>query len=112
MAYPCTGCGACCKRAATGVKNLMPHSMDPTSELYFPYKCDETGCCEMLSDDNRCTVYENRPLICSVDKMAEIFGKEMGATKEEYYEISAESCNSMIEEDNLPEKFKVIIKNQ
>jgi Fe-S-cluster containining protein len=71
--------------------------------LSFPYKWDETGRCEKLTEDNRCSVYESRPLICKVDKLMIL----MGANKEQYYKETADACNRMMDSDNIDISLRV-----
>ena len=102
--FPCTGCGACCKR----VGNLEAHLVkdDQESMLYFPYSWDENGVCENLNlEDNSCKVYETRPTICNIDKMFQFV--QNGMSKKEFYDVNIFLCNKMIDEDGLDEKFKV-----
>jgi len=99
--FPCSGCGACCRRINKAVENLG--DIDSDSELYFPYKWDETGRCEMLTDDNRCQVYETRPLICNIDKLSSV----IDIPKDQFYVMNIAACNMMIDEDNLPLKYRI-----
>jgi Fe-S-cluster containining protein len=99
--FPCSGCGACCHRVDKGVANLG--SKNTEDELYFPYKWDESGKCEMLTDDNKCSVYDNRPLICNIDKLLPI----IDIPKDIYYEMNIAYCNAMMDEDNLPAEFRI-----
>ena len=49
-AYPCTRCGACCRRV-----DLIPG---------FPEPARPDGSCSRLLPDNSCAIYETRPAIC------------------------------------------------
>ena len=97
MRFPCTLCGACCKRS-----ELIP-ILDPSHPLFFPYKYNENGKCEMLTEDNLCSVYEHRPIICNIDALAKIFK----FTKKEFYNMNKYFCNEFMDEDNLPLKFRI-----
>lgn len=76
------------------------------------YKCDCCGLCCMHVDNigidvglNRgdgicfffnesaglCDIYENRPIICNVDKFYDMFLQEV-LPKDEYYRINEKSC--------------------
>lgn len=101
--FPCSGCGSCCRRINKAVENLGLENIDKDNELYFPYKWDETGRCEMLTDDNKCLVYENRPLLCNIDKFLSI----IDITKEDFYAMNIVACNIMMDEDNLPLKYRI-----
>jgi len=94
--FPCSGCGACCSRIKAAVDNHI-------EELGFPYKYDEEGRCEMLSKDNKCLVYNNRPDICNI----EIMRKRYGISKERYYEMTAEVCNKIMDEGNVDLKYRI-----
>lgn len=101
--FPCSGCGACCRRINKAVENLGLENIDKYSELYFPYKWDDTGRCEMLTDDNKCSVYEKRPLICNVDKLLSM----IDIPKEQFYAMNIVVCNMMMDEDDLHIKYRI-----
>lgn len=94
MKFPCTGCGCCCKRVGL-VKQFL-------TEQEFPYNTNEIGYCEMLIDD-MCSVYNDRPDICDVNKM---FLKSNLDIKE-YYKLNIEQCNKFMDEDNIPLSFRI-----
>lgn len=48
-------------------------------------------CCKHLTEDNKCEIYENRPLICNTDRVYDAFFKGI-MTREEYDNINSESC--------------------
>lgn len=97
MSYPCTSCGACCRRIKTAVELMQ--ELDP--EFTFPYKWGETGTCEMLDENNLCKVYDHRPTICNIDKMNALL-QIPG-----FYELNIAACNKMIVEDKLDEKYLI-----
>tara|TARA_R110000868_G_scaffold392532_1_gene663194 strand:+ start:226 stop:495 length:270 start_codon:yes stop_codon:yes gene_type:complete len=73
--------------------------------LVFPYNHDDTGKCEMLMDDNKCSVYDKRPLICDVEKMAEYLNLD----KEEFYATNNKACNKLMDINNIPQEFRIKI---
>lgn len=96
--FPCSGCGLCCTK------------IDIIGKLYgkdvFPYSWDETGRCEKLTDDNKCSIYNDRPLICNVDDMFDaVYHKQM--TREEFYRANADLCNKWMDENNTPIKLRI-----
>jgi len=99
--FPCSGCGACCRRAKQTVEQL--DITDPNNEFYFPYKWDETGRCEMLTDDNKCSVYETRPTVCNIDKTISL----ASINKEWFYKIIITSCNKAMDEDKMPIEYRI-----
>lgn len=71
-AFACNGCGACCRK----VKFLHPD---------WPTRPD--GACIHLTQDNRCAIYENRPLVCRVDE-----GRPAGVPVEVWHGLNAQAC--------------------
>jgi len=67
--------------------------------LYFPYK-NKDGVCEKLVD-NKCSVYKDRPLVCNIQKVAKYFGSS------QYIKQNIEACNRMMDEDNIPTKYRI-----
>jgi|688.fasta_scaffold19991_13 Fe-S-cluster containining protein len=103
--YPCTGCGSCCKRVSIAVDNLEPlGSRDKESELYFPYTWDDNGVCSMLNkDDNTCTVYNDRPKLCNIEFMAELFDID----RDLFFAINIPICNQMMDDDNVEQSYRI-----
>jgi len=102
MKFPCSGCGCCCKRIKSVVELL--NLKDKSTPLFFPYSWDSKGVCENLLPDNKCRVYENRPLICNIEKVTKYFGYN----KSTFYNQNIAACNKMMEEDNVPLRFRII----
>lgn len=100
--FPCSSCGLCCKNIRQTVLEL--NQKDQNSMFYFPYGWDQSGACEMLKD-NKCSIYDNRPLVCNIAALQKI----SGFPKETFYKICAENCNSLIDNSGLSENFKVKI---
>lgn len=79
-AFPCTHCGACCRRAW-----MLGRA--------FPLKAD--GSCAHLRADNSCAIYAVRPAVCRVAGN---------------FAANARECNRMQAEDGLSETFRVRIE--
>jgi Fe-S-cluster containining protein len=92
--FPCTNCGCCCKRVGI-IKAFL-------TDDEFPFDVDENGSCKMLVN-NMCSVYDNRPDICKVEEMS----KKNNIPKEIYYKMAIDVCNRMMDEDNIPLKFRI-----
>lgn len=106
--YPCTACGQCCRRIDKGikeVKNLLKGNKVSSSLLKFPYKWDETGKCEKLGEDGKCTVYETRPNLCRIDWIIE----KAKLDKNTFYPTLMNSCNKLMEDEGVDEKYKIVI---
>lgn len=97
--FPCSGCGACCKRVELAVRQYQ--HIDP--EFIFPYGWDESGKCDQLGEDNRCLVYENRPIMCNIDQ----FCNARGLDKKEFYKVNIEACNELMDEQNIDKKLRI-----
>lgn len=77
MPLDCSSCNAAC------CKSLV-------DELGIPH---HNGVCLFLDQDNKCSIYADRPLICRVDEGFEKFGE--GVSKEEWYEKNKEACEEL-----------------
>jgi len=70
------------------------------------------GACVHLQEDNTCEIYETRPEICRVDAM---FNKRRAETpelmefidKKSYFILNSTACNLMMDEDGIPEEFRI-----
>lgn len=71
--------------------------------LSFPYKVREDGSCEMLMKDNKCKVYDSRPIYCNVYEL----GMAMHKNIEEFYLENITVCNRIMEEDNVEMKYRI-----
>lgn len=108
--FPCTGCGLCCKNVANVLKRVDEGKVDePYLEKVireFPYKAMEDGSCEMLDEEGRCQVYDDRPDLCNTDTMFKnLWSKSM--SKDEYFMLSASACNAMMRFHNVPKEFHI-----
>ena len=98
MKFECIECALCCKhldRALDRAKNppWMQKAIDE-----FPWKPDATGACEKL-DGNRCSVYEDRPLLCNLERAHKELNMNM--TKAEWFTMNAQGCNILLKEANV-----------
>jgi Fe-S-cluster containining protein len=66
--FPCNGCAKCCRKIELAVA-FSKQAGFPEEVCNFPYTWDEQGACEMLGPDNKCKVYDARPLLCDVKEM-------------------------------------------
>lgn len=79
--FDCYKCGDCCKNLHL---NILYSELDRGDNIckYF----DETS--------NLCSIYERRPIICNVDKMYEMYFKNI-MTLDEYYDRNKECCKKI-----------------
>lgn len=106
MRFPCSGCGACCRRVDKAVEAMIKlvdqHGLHEDFKR-FPYTWDEHGKCSMLDKDDRCKVYENRPLLCNVEAL----GDHVGMARKDFFNMNIIACNRLIEMDGLPGRFRL-----
>ena len=90
MKFECDSCGLCCQNIGS-IKTISEEiALSLINEnVVFTYK-EVNGMCEKFID-NKCSVYENRPLICNVEKMAELLSIE----KSEFYKENTIACNDL-----------------
>lgn len=82
--FNCWQCGACCK-----LVGLHPEGKDlDRGDL----------ACKHLTSDNMCSIYDDRPDICSVRTMWE--KEPLGLTWDGYKELTTEICKVLDEEVN------------
>jgi len=91
--FPCTQCGCCCRKVG-----LIPKE----NNLGFPYRAKENGECEMLKD-NKCVVYNERPIICNIDRLIKV----LKVNKSQYYKESIDACNKMMDEDEISQEYRI-----
>lgn len=108
--FPCTQCGACCRRIDKAVESIS-ELMDtkPGSPYHFPYQWDASGKCENLTDDNLCRVYDTRPLICNIDAMASMSGLITKKGLKNWYQLNADACNKIMDEDGIDKSKNVVL---
>jgi len=76
--FECSMCGKCCIRMIEVMESLPQLAKVIGEEnIYFPYS-HNNGVCENLSEDKKCMVYENRPIICNVEKLSRIIAEKGG----------------------------------
>ena len=93
--FPCSGCGLCCQNI-TGVEGLEKFDTG-------------TGICEHFNiSNNSCSIYDNRPDICNIDKMYKLKYNQF-FTKHEFYYENARVCNLLQERYKLDDSFKIIL---
>ena len=94
--FPCTACGLCCQNIS-GIEELKGYDIGNGVCRYFNSK------------EKKCTIYENRPEICSVDKMFEkLYYKEF--TQKIFYQANAKVCNQLQEEYGLDKSYRINIE--
>jgi len=79
--FICSKCGACCR-------NL-------DKSIYFAEYDMGNGVCRYFDEEtNLCTIYDDRPLLCNIEKAYDAYFKEY-MTLDEYYSANYESCETL-----------------
>lgn len=107
--FPCTGCSLCCKSLGSIHSDALKFpkgSIVRIAAETFPFKWDEGGACEKLKDD-RCSVYNGRPLLCNVKALSLLWARELKCDPHAIYAITASSCNDLIDAAGLDPEFKI-----
>jgi Fe-S-cluster containining protein len=82
--FECNNCGACCRMPAVRAYGL-------------PVR-DDGSCMHLV--DNKCSIYNDRPLVCRIDDgWKEFFSKSM--TLEQWYAWNKEWCVKLQEQERV-----------
>jgi len=101
MEFLCSGCGACCRKVGVINKAKLP----------FPNLPDRgDGVCANLNEDNSCSVYENRPLICRVKDLGKHLKQDIDGDLKQWYILNTKSCHKLIDDAGLDVKYKIDVK--
>ncbi|MBS5907490.1 MAG: YkgJ family cysteine cluster protein [Dysgonomonas mossii] len=75
--FKCKICGKCCKRMVE-VMEILPHLADIIGEenISFPYSHNNGICEKLILENNHCSVFENRPVICRMEKLIELMSQK------------------------------------
>lgn len=76
--FICNKCGLCCMNVNK-------------SQIYSNLDRGD-GICKYFDEDSHlCMIYDNRPLVCNIDKMYEVFFSD-SLSLTEYYNLNYKSC--------------------
>ena len=92
--FNCTACGHCCAQINRLLDfdwaNHWPWMQKLVDD--FPYAVREDGSCEMLNG-TLCSVYEDRPLLCSIERTADEV--DIGMSKQQWFMVNEQSCKQL-----------------
>lgn len=80
ISFKCEMCGECCRRI--GLSGLLKEFEN------------EKGECIHLTEDNLCEIYDARPDICRVDRMYELYFKDI-MKLDEYLNENYKCCQNL-----------------
>lgn len=93
--FNCKKCGCCCSLIGITIEkakkvNDNTYNLFTKELLKFPYEYNSFGVCEKLDVNNNCTIYENRPDICNVEKLHKKYFSCIDKNK--FFEINFMAC--------------------
>jgi len=92
MGFNCTGCGLCCTQIEKIKRTVHPFGWMQKLVDAFPYGTDVDGACMMLVD-GQCSVYEDRPLLCDIERTADEV--DIGMSKRQWFEVNYRGCKQL-----------------
>ena len=92
--FKCAACGCCCYFVDVLLNSIKQINGFWGTEIIFPYS-HNNGKCEKLTENNRCAVYANRPIVCNVHDICEILAKKTDLNIEIFFEQQKRGCEVM-----------------
>lgn len=84
--YPCDKCGACCRKVGL-VEEMKKYDRGD-------------GVCKYLTEDNLCSIYDNRPKICNT-KLYYLMNLRKKQSWEEFVKESRKGCKALQDIEKL-----------
>ena len=69
----------------------------------------EDGACIHLDEDNRCKIYETRPIFCRVKEGYKKFKNVLNMTEKGFFIQNNLLCNQWVKEDGMDDSFLINI---
>lgn len=119
LLFHCSACGECCRRIGNAIdsaKNKAFHgnalNAIDKALVDFPYPIRTDGSCSKLNNiTNECTVYDQRPDVCSVKKTFQMMQQDGLIHKDVpealYMGITGTLCNQWQEESGTDKSYRV-----
>ena len=54
--------------------------------------CCQKVNCEYLTEENLCSIYDHRPIMCNIEKMFKLIGGDLVIKKEDFFKLQSEFC--------------------
>lgn len=92
--FRCDMCGMCCRNVKRYKEEVYPVLKTWMGEAMPDCSIeDNDGICVYLKEDNRCSIYDHRPIICNTDEMFNLISRTIGIDKKELIMAQMLSCN-------------------
>lgn len=86
-------CGMCCRDVKRYKEEVYPALKKILGDKIPEFDIEETGgVCINLNEDNRCMIYDWRPIICNTEKMFDMLSEVLEIPKSELYNAQTLSC--------------------
>ena len=93
MSFKCKMCGMCCRDVNRYKEEVYPVLKKILGDKIPEFDIEATGgVCVNLNEDNRCMIYDCRPIICNTEKMFEMLSEALEIPKRELYNAQVLSC--------------------
>ena len=112
MKFNCTSCGVCCRNLGKLLEYYRSGKAGQRKDYLrilaeeFPYRTNKRGACEKLTKDNFCSVYPDRPTLCNIKKIFELY-PQAAKTEKDWYILNAMSCNAMMRQAKVAPIFYI-----
>lgn len=91
--FECKMCGMCCRNIKRYKEQVYPILKELLGGAIPNFEIkDIDGVCIHLTEDNRCSIYAQRPILCNTEKMFDLLSIALGVTKNELYKAQILSC--------------------
>ena len=91
--FECKMCGMCCRNVKRYKEEIYPIFKRLLGETVPNFDIeDDNGVCVHLTEDNKCSIYEQRPILCNTEKMFELLSSALGVSKYKLYKAQILSC--------------------
>lgn len=83
----------CCRNIDRYVRNVYPKLKALLGDRIGEFTIEaHNGTCIHLTPDNKCNIYNNRPIICNSQIIFSLLSKTYGVPMEELYKLQNLSC--------------------
>lgn len=91
--FNCHMCGMCCRNIKHYKEEVYPVLKKVLDDKLPEFTIeDNSGICVNLTNDNKCAIYETRPILCNTNKMFEMLSPVLRLSIDELYQLQRLSC--------------------
>lgn len=91
--FQCKMCGMCCRNIKRYKAEIYPILKEILGDNIPKFEIqDNNGICIYLTENNECSIYEERPILCNTKIMFELLSLSLGVAVSELYKAQILSC--------------------